>query len=369
MNQTTPHKNRMANTTSVALLLLLLLGGCHVGRYAVYNFADLKDYKKFPSHHIDNSNDPFYFHQPETKQTGTELFGQLPETTEYVDFDTYMDNHKTVAFLVVRNDTLIYENYWDGYDSTAIIPSFSMAKSYISALMGIAIEEGHVTSVKQPITDYLTEFKDSDFDRITIENLLNMESGIEFNESYLNPFGNVAKAYYGTNLKKHISKLTISENQGYQAYKSIDTHILGWIIERATGKNVSTYLEEKIWLPLGMEYDASWSIDSKKNDTEKAFCCINARARDFAKFGRLYLNDGIWEGKQIVPAAWVKQCHNKRRRYAYQWWLRPDGFSALGHLGQYIMVFPEENAVVVRMGKNYGGVNWENTARKILKVQ
>lgn len=269
--------------------------------------------------------------------------------------------------MVVRRDTILYEEYFSKYDSASIIPSFSMAKSYTSALTGIAVHEGFLT-VNDPMTKYITELKGTDFDKITVEDLLNMQSGIAYIENYYNPFGNVAVGYYGTNLLRHVKKLKIGSPPGGRTdYKSIDTQLLGLVVERATGKKLATYLEEKIWKPLGMEFDASWSLDSKKNDTEKAFCCINARVRDFAKFGRLYLNKGNWNGQQIIPEEWVNKTADANGSYAYQWWLQSgNDYAAVGHLGQFIYLHPDEDMILIRMGKNYGGVGWTGVFQKVI---
>ena len=152
------------------------------------------------------------------------------------------------------------------------------------------------------------------------------------------------------------------------AYSSGSTQLLGLVLERALkNKTISSYLEEKIWQPLEMEFDASWSLDRKKNGLEKTFCCINARARDYAKIGRLYLNKGKWNDKQIVSENWVAQStkidttNNSSLRYQYQWWLpsQTGDFAAQGILGQYIYVNPEKNLIIVRLGKGVGFTDWK----------
>jgi CubicO group peptidase (beta-lactamase class C family) len=212
-----------------------------------------------------------------------------------------------VAFLVIRNDSILYQWYRPGRDASMIVPSFSMAKSYVSALVGIAIGEGAIKNAGEPITNYLDYLDKNKFSKITIQHLLDMQSGLHSIENYYNPFGDVAKYYYGRKLKKYTRRLKIKEEPGKNfEYISLNTQLLGLIVEKATGKSLTEYLQEKIWSQIGTEFDAGWSIDSKKYHTEKAFCCINARARDFAKFGRLYLRKGNWNGRQIVPEAWVE---------------------------------------------------------------
>jgi CubicO group peptidase (beta-lactamase class C family) len=204
-----------------------------------------------------------------------------------------------------------------------------------------------------------------------------MNSGVKFSESYISPFSGAAAIYYGTNLRHQLSKVKTYRDPGLGfEYKSINTQLLGLILERATGKTISQNLEEKIWRPLGMEYDASWSLDRKKNGIEKAFCCINATARDYARFGRLYLHGGNWNGKQIVPSDWAIPCTQVNNEpncawyYNRQWWQasRDDGdFAAVGYLGQYIYVYPKKNLVIIRLGDGKGKQPWIEIMREVAK--
>jgi CubicO group peptidase (beta-lactamase class C family) len=242
-----------------------------------------------------------------------------------------------------------------------------MAKSVVSILIGCAIEDGFIKSVDEPVTAYIPELKDEGFDKVTIENLLQMTSGLDFNESYVNPFGDAATYYYGRNLPKAIKKAKLEVPPGERFnYVSGDTQILTYALDKALGdKSVSAYLEEKIWKPLGMEYGASWSLD-RKDGLEKGFCCLNARARDFAKIGRLYLHKGNWNGKQIVPEDWVEKStrrdssNGSAAYYQYQWWIPSEegDFYAQGILGQFVYINPSKNIIAVRLGKKYGDVNW-----------
>jgi CubicO group peptidase (beta-lactamase class C family) len=196
-----------------------------------------------------------------------------------------------------------------------------------------------------------------------------MTSGLDFNESYVNPFGHAASFYYGTRLRKEISKLKLKEEPGKSFdYVSGNTQLLGLVLERALkNRTVTDYLEEKLWRKMGMEYDASWSIDRRKNGLEKTFCCLNARARDFAKIGRLYLNKGRWMDEQLVAQSWVEQStrvdtsQGSAWFYQYQWWLpsRSGDFMAEGILGQYIYVNPNKNLIIIRLGRSNGKANWE----------
>mgnify|MGYP003674323796 FL=1 len=366
----------------ILFFLVMSLSSCKVGRFFVYNFADINDHKKFPSRDIKKGATKFQFPIAEKGKVPKEIlqYGRptknqsstsppLESKMISFEFEQLLEDSKTVAFLIIKNDTIQYEKYWGKYDESSIVPSFSMAKSITSILIGCAIDDKLIKSVNEPITNYIPELKENDFDKVTIENLLQMTSGIKFNESYINPFGDAATFYYGTNLRKAIKKMKLEIEPGERfAYSSGSAQLLGLVLERALkNKTISSYLEEKIWQPLEMEFDASWSLDRKKNGLEKTFCCINARARDYAKIGRLYLNKGKWNDKQIVSENWVAQStkvdttNNSVKRYQYQWWLpsQTGDFFAQGILGQFIYVNPKKNLIIVRLGKGLGFADWK----------
>lgn len=390
----------------VSVLIFLTFQSCYVGRYIIYNFADTNDYKKFPVAELKKANTTFNFYEPAFVDTATlRLPKKFTHKKKDYNFTEGLESSATIAFLVIRNDSILYQWYRPGRDQSTIVPSFSMAKSYVSALIGIALEEGIIKSTAEPITNYLTELDKKKFEKITIQHLLDMRSGIRYNENYFNPFGDVAKYYYGTNLKKYSRHLKVKQAPDKEFdYISLNTQLLGLIVEKASGKSMTAYLQEKLWSQIGTEFDASWSIDSKKHHTEKAFCCINARAKDFAKFGRLYLHKGNWEGKQVVPESWVEESVNfktVRNDYLYsnQWWHRvnyydakdsvkinkpyalnsyqyknktyhyiaqPTGdYMAEGFLGQFIYVSPSHNMVFVRLGKKGGWIDWSSLFREI----
>lgn len=356
-----------------------LLSSCHVGRFFVYNFANSNDYKKFPSRTIKPSAAPFEFVNAIDTARVSKIVRTNNQYTSISDFENTLEKNKTVAFLVFKADTLLYEWYGNKYTEEDIVTSFSVSKSFISALIGIALDEGHIKSLDEPITNYIKLFKNPGFDKITIQHLLNMETGIDYVENYYNPFGNVATAYYGRNLDRHMSNLKIKGPPGEKfEYVSIGTQLLGTIIENATEKTVSAYLEEKIWSKIGTTHAASWSVDRKKG-REKSFCCINAIAIDFAKFGRLYMNDGNWQGEQIIPKSWVQQSievsdGNYKKPYQNQWWLfgpsdmkQPNKviYAAQGHLGQLIAVDPVNKVMVLRFGKGWGNISWTQLLKAI----
>jgi CubicO group peptidase (beta-lactamase class C family) len=290
---------------------------------------------------------------------------RLPTELQYLHQDL-----QSIAFVVIHQDSLLYEQYWDGYSEESLSNSFSVAKSIVSVLLGIALQEGAIQSIDQPVGDFLPEFREGRKANITLRHLLWMSSGLNWDESYSNPLSMTTEAYYGSNLKKVIRRLEAVEEPGQKfEYKSGDTQVLGFVLEAATGKSLADYAEEKLWRPLGAERKAEWSIDRPRGN-EKAYCCFFSNARDFARIGQLYLRQGVWQGDTIVSPAYVQASltpsglidaltNETADHYGYQWWLLPNYknqyvFYARGILGQYIIVIPEKELVIVRLGKKRG---------------
>lgn len=362
-------KNKVLLRLFFVTICLLCLSACQLGRFIYYNFADIKDYKKFPSRPLKASESHFSFITATAAKSPKEING--------VSFNNFLESNKTVAFLIIRHDTIHYENYFKGYDKESIVPSFSMAKSITSILIGCAIDDGIIKSVEEPITNYIPELHKRGFNQVTIKHLLQMTSGVKFNESYINPFGDAASFYYGRHLRRKINHMKLKGEPGKKFdYVSGNTQLLGLVLERALKtKSITNYLHEKIWTPLEMEYDASWSIDKHKNGLEKTFCCLNARARDFAKIGRLYKNKGNWNGKQIISQQWVEAStkldttDGSASYYQYQWWLPNPGkdFMAEGILGQFVYVNPAKDLIIVRLGKKEGKTDWWSVFTSLAK--
>lgn len=363
---------------TLPLLACLLLGGCTVGRFFIYNFADTRDYRKFPTRPLPASPEPFHYAEATTEKAPRHIISAGKELA----FDAFLEKYRTVAFLVIQRDTIVYEHYFKGYDPAHVHTSFSMAKSVMSMLIGCAIADGMIADVDQPVTDFIPELRENGFGKVTVEHLLQMTSGLKFNESYSNPFGDAATFYYGRRLYKSMAKMKLKRPPGeHFEYQSGSSQLLGWVLERALQKagdprTITAYANDKLWAPLGMEFPASWSIDRKKGGIEKTFCCINAPARDFAKLGSLYLHQGAWRGKQLVPKEWVARStrvdttNGSAWYYQYQWWLpSPEGdFQAQGILGQYIYVDPARELVMVRLGTNHGKVDWTSVLRSLAKA-
>ena len=343
---------------------LLLITACLPTRFVVYNFADIKDYKRFPSRPLLAAKVPYRYEQAELEREPVLTIDNKPQPMA-----KFLEANNTVAFLIIRQDTMVYERYFAGRDSASVVPSFSVAKSFTSALIGCAIEDGLIGSVQDPVIKYVPELKGREMDDLTLRQVLMMRSGIRFNESYYNPFGDAAKYYYGRHLRHYVTRMQAERPPGSAfKYASGNTQLLGLVLERALkGKTITQYLQEKLWTPLAMESPASWSIDKKHDGMEKTYCCLNATARDFAKFGSLYLHQGNWQGRQVVPSQWVQESTVSDKKgddawYKYQWWLFEGSaqgeFMAEGILGQYIYVNPAHQTVIVRLGKNEGHTDW-----------
>ncbi len=286
----------------------------------------------------------------------------------------------TKAFIIIRNDTVIYEKYLNGASRDSINPSFSIAKSFTSTLIGIAIDEGKIRSVDDPVIQYLPELKGRGLDALTIRDMLIMSSGIPFQADdgtlfpLATPFTDDARQYYTPNLRSLALGLRGGDEPVGSYFRYNDYYLLleGIILERVTGRSVTEYFQEKIWKPMGMEYPASWSLDSESGGFEKVNVGLNARAIDFARFGQLFLHKGQWQGRQIISEKWVTEATipdpGDRRPwkvapmwpqlggyYKFHWWgfNNPDGtydYMARGWLGQIIYVSPSTNTVVVRLG-------------------
>lgn len=327
-----------------------------------YNLANIDDNTIFEQRQIE---------APQRAQPWPLAVG-YNELTSPEELERLHRDLRSVAFLIVQKDSILHEQYWDGYSDASLSNSFSMAKSIVNMLVGIAIKEGDIEGVEQPVGDFLPEFREGDKAKIKIRHLLWMSSGLNWDESYINPFSMTTESYYGTNLKKVIDRLEAVEEPGRQfTYKSGDTQVLGFLLQAATGKSLSALAEEKLWKPIGAAHDAEWSVD-KSDGIEKAYCCFFSNARDFARLGKLYLHKGLWNGDTIVPPVYVQASltpngltkakdGKKVDFYGYHWWLMPDYkghnvFYARGILGQYIIVIPDKDLIIVRLGKERGEV-------------
>jgi CubicO group peptidase (beta-lactamase class C family) len=286
-------------------------------------------------------------------------YNSVTETDELNKINTELG---TVAFLIIKNDSIWFENYYDGYAKDSKSNSFSMVKSMVSGMMGKAIDEGYIKGLEQPVGDFFPEFSEGLAAKTTVGDLSSMASGTNWDEAYYSPFSITTRAYFDDDLDKVMLGLKVVDEPGQKfKYASGDTQLLAMVIEKATGKTLSEYLSESFWKPLGANADAPWQVDSEENGMVKAYCCVAGNARDFARFGKLYKDYGKWQGKQILDSAFVAMSVRPRfedsPQYGYGWWLyeSPDGksfFMMRGHLGQYVIVNPEDNVIIVRLGHN-----------------
>lgn len=372
----------------IAALILFSLSSCWAMRAYKVRKLRLTDHEKLPYVHIQASSEPFTFIEAQGHPSNRELKAYL---------DSQLQNSQTAAFLVIRNDSILYEGYFNGFDRNSILPSNSMAKSFTGTLVGIALEEGKIKSLSEPVTNYIPELLETDpaYARITLQHLLDMRSGLQFNEGSYDLKDDAVKLGFRPNIKKHMIKVPIAQEPGRFRYQSVNTQLLGLVVERATGKKLSAYLEEKIWKPMGAERGATWNVDSRKRKQEIASAGLNAVARDFVRFGMLYINGGRSGGKQIINEQWVNtvaslDTMDKYGGYKNQWWsrqafrsfhdsleaiafqrktryagslrraageyrvpYRTNAFMAIGFLNQGLYINPGKKLVILRIGQRW----------------
>ena len=315
------------------------------------------------------------------KDLGKEIFTNynllLPDV---ISLEDYVENSKTAAFLVIRNDTIIYEKYNKNYIENSIFNVFSVTKIFITTLMGVAINEGIIKSVDQAVTEYIPELSEKEgFNKITIRHLLLHTSGIKFTNKKFNPLSDNAKYYYSQNLRKLVLKSELIENPGKEThYSSANVQLLALILERATGITLSSFLQEKIWQKIGMQYEATWSLDNKRKEPiEKGFSNINCTVIDLAKIGRLYLNNGVWNGKEILSKDFIYEATRKDTTdgssmdFQFNILLDPlqnDYYYSRGLYGQLIFICPKHNIIIVRIGETDRRYNPQFMNRIILQI-
>jgi CubicO group peptidase (beta-lactamase class C family) len=343
-------------------------------RALIWRESDVGDQHKFPARRIPTGARPSPL--PAGDQVDLVLHGERKE------LGAFLRETDTFAFVVVHRDRLVRERYFHGATRESLQTSFSAAKSFVSTLVGIAIDAGLIRSVDDRVTDYLPELaaRDPRFRQITLRHLLTMTSGIHYREGGFPSLGDDTYTYYGTDLRNiALNRTRIDQPPGLAwQYDNYNPLLLGLVLERATGTSVSDFMAKRLWQPLGAEGDATWSLDSKHSRFEKMESGLNARAVDYARFGLLFLHKGKWNGRQIVSRDWVRAATGADRAidpayyfgYRYFWWLdveRPGRFYAMGKYGQYIYVAPDADAVVVRLGGHWGvsNVTWLAALRDV----
>lgn len=347
----------------LANLFILISGKFYLYRAVYYTYLHgqsgpgIFDKDYFPSREVAKGNgEPW----PVAKN-----YGKLKiEASERKKIESFA----TTSFLVFKNDSLLYEEYFDGFDKEKTSNSFSMAKSVVGLLIGVAIDEGKIKSIDEPVGNYLADYKKGNRAKITIRHLLTMSAAMVWNESGGNPLSDNAEAYYGTNLTSLMQNVEYDNNPGkYFDYKSGTTQVLAMVLEKATEKKLSDYASEKIWKKIGAENNAFWSLDHE-GGVEKAYCCMYATSRDYARLGKLLLHYGKWNNEQIIDSAYVVEATRpadllipdggKNDRYGFKIWCTTYNNKPLYYLrgikGQYVVCLPSENMIIVRTGHKRG---------------
>lgn len=278
--------------------------------------AYIDDHKEFENRVIEAGEN----HQPWPLHPDYNIASQ---TSRLKDLNREIE---TVAYLIIKNDSIWYEDYAEGYNQNSLTNSFSMAKSITTALMGRAIKENHIKGLDQPVTDFFPNFKSSFDSPLTVGDLASMSSGLNWDEDYYNPFSVTARVYFDDDIREVVHDLEVIKEPGQEfKYLSGNTLLLGMVVEKATGTTLSEYLSENFWKPMGMQNDALWQLDSRESGMEKAYCCIASNARDFARFGKLFKDYGNWNGKQILDSAFVATATRPKFKdspeYGYGLWL------------------------------------------------
>ncbi|MEM7114061.1 MAG: serine hydrolase domain-containing protein [Chloroflexota bacterium] len=388
---------RLAFVALFVLGLFLLIVPClststFCGRIVRWGTPDFDDYKRMPQRVIEHDETAVFHFTPATSTSPLHTY-----KVEGEPLTAFLERTDTTAFIVIQDDQLLYEGYFNGYAQADINHAYSATKSFLSALIGIAIDEGHIASVTDPVTNYIPELG-SAYDGITLRHLLQMQSGIAYSDPEILgvavPWGDGTVQTYGTDLRQSVlGKPIIEPPATTWDYNSTNSILLGMVLERATGLPIGDYLEAEIWRPLGMAYPAIWSVDSEENGLELSGKGLYARPIDFAKFGRLMANNGSWNGQQIISEAWVREStlYNDPNqlvpkqlealipqalvageitadfaakvtptRYQYHWWgYEKNGrydFAAVGYAAQFIYISPDSKTVIVRNGTTRGGL-------------
>ena len=352
-------KNRLLIVIGVVLLLLAVVYSClpfYMRQALIYWFPDISDTYIFASNRVEKADSCWDF-------PASTYFNTYEMTKEESDF---MDEMQTVSFLVIQSDSVLYEEYRDGWTPETLSNIFSATKSIVGLLVGIAHQEGYIESLDDKVGKYLPEFNEGDKSKITVRNLLTMSSGLNWDEAYTALISKTTEAYYGNNIRDLVMNLEPVEDPGVRySYKSGDTQLLSFVLEAAIPVTISEYAEEKLWKPIQTGNDALWNLDREGGD-EKTYCCFNTTARDLAHLGRLVLHNGNWNGRQVIAEEYVQEAISPASYlenefgdgpldyYGFQIWvvhykgLTFPAFRGLG--GQYLFMIPQKNAIVVRLG-------------------
>ncbi|WP_166334507.1 serine hydrolase domain-containing protein [Sphingobacterium chungjuense] len=353
-------------------LIAIIIAGMYIfgygyivkGAYVTYlhghKTAYLSDYTHFDNHIIEHGTGQAW------PQARPENQLELPDSLRQ-----FHENIQSVAYVIIQRDSVLLDAYFDGYSSDSKSNSFSMAKSVVAAILGKAISEGKIQSLDQKIIDFVPEITGEFSSELTFKDLVSMSSGMRWEEDYYSPFSVTTQLYFDSNIQKVITDLPIYKKPGTAfIYQSGDTQLLGIAIQRATGQSLSELLSTYFWQPMQAEHDALWQVDSEANGIEKAYCCIASNALDFARFGKLYRDNGKWNGQQLLDSAYVQASLKPRfadsPEYGYGWWMgtfdQKPFFYMDGHLGQYVITIPADDLIIVRLGHQIDNLSRSNPA-------
>lgn len=312
-----------------------------------YTTAYLDDYNHFDNRVVEKGTpQPWAEHTDYNKAEATK---RLEQTHKELG---------TVAYLIIKNDSIWHESYYDGYGKDSKSNSFSMAKSIVSAAMFKAIMEGKIKGLDQKVSDFFPEYSDGNAAKLTVGDLSSMATGMDWDEQYSSAFSITTRAYFDDNLRETILGVGIKDEPGKEfVYVSGATQLLAMVIEKATGTTLSDYVSQKFWKPMGAENEALWQLD-EEDGIEKAYCCFASNARDFARFGKLFIHEGNWNGEQLIDSSYVNTMISPRfqdsPQYGYGWWINnylgKKMYYMRGHLGQFVIVIPEDDIIIVRLG-------------------
>jgi CubicO group peptidase (beta-lactamase class C family) len=359
----------VTRVASAAALVGLLCGGCGYARIVYFGTPSLAAPTYFDNRIVHASSTPLALPIGSPEAT---LRLTASEHARYRSFDELLAAQHTRAFLVIHDDVIVFERYFHGFSAASELPAFSMSKTFAAVLVGRAVSQGLLPSLADPVTDYIPELvHEPRYGEVTLEQLLRMTSGIDFDEESLDG----AQFYYATDLRELMYSYDVEKQPGtHYQYGSVNMQLLWDVLHRRLGGDtVSHYFEQQVWGPLGAERSASWSLDSRASGVEKFFGGFNATLRDYSRLGLLFLHGGTLAGRRILPRGWVARAlsadpvaglvHTSDgwvRRGKYQWFWTRDGrgYFAKGYRGQYVFVAPQEHVVFVRFGEGYGDVNW-----------
>ncbi|MBR5464388.1 MAG: serine hydrolase [Alistipes sp.] len=317
----------MIRNLFLGLVLMASMQSCIAYRFVKYGTEGIDDFKTFPIDTIHAAESPFRFAVAESSVLDTLRLKvarcEEPLTLRQM-IDTLDSKHPSAGIVVVRNDTILFEHYRGMVAPDQHTTVFSVTKSVTSLLVGIALDKGYIGTVEDPVTKYWPELSDKapEFARLTIEDLLDMRTGLAFSENYAsNPFSGMARLHYGRNIQRQITQQKFKKEPGTEfEYNSMATAILGAVLERATGRRYAELLEEWVWQPIGMERYALMNLDDKEHCFAKAYGGLSSIPRDMARFGRLYLHGGEWEGERIVSKEWVDRSFSQECASANGWY-------------------------------------------------